>query len=55
MTPHEWRDAPDWERDLLIRGLNEELGGGEDRREQGGKRDGDGQLNRPPDSLQRLL
>lgn len=55
MTPAEWKDLPDWERNLLVRGLNAELTGNAGTGELRGGGDGDGSLNNVPESLRRLM
>lgn len=59
MSPAEWNDLPDWEHDLLIRGLWDEFGGDGERPAEGGERPaegaGDGSLNEPPAELLRHL
>jgi len=52
MSPAEWSDLPDWEQELLIRGLRDEFGAGDDRPAEGA---GDGSLNEPPPELLRHL
>lgn len=52
MSPAEWKHAPEWERELLIRGLVDEFGGDGARRSAG---DGDGSLDGVPPELMRHL
>lgn len=52
MDPYEWQDAPEWYREVLLRGLAREFGDTAERPREDG---GDGSLNTPPPELLRHL